>query len=109
MDCFNELVKSGHHVKRVDPFLKKEVTDFIDTMMKLKMVFLDISISEWFKVIEHLQDKPLGLCLICAEDFSVYENIKEYLHSRSTPLPAVRQPPQLLRVSTNRVDTAPLL
>lgn len=78
MDVFHK-----HHIKftRVDPFLKRELTDFIDTMLKQKIVFLDMDLRNWVKTILFCETHYLDKLLICAEDYTVHESIKAYLHT----------------------------
>jgi len=85
----------GYKVTRVDPFLKKEVTDFIDGMMKQKIVFLDVHLKDWVLMLEFLHENKLKL-LICGEDFSVYEKIEDYLLAKAAHIPTDPKLPQHL-------------
>jgi len=82
LGLMNLLKSQGVHYTRVDPFLKKEVTDFMDTMLKQKIVFLDINLSNWEKAIKVLLAHNVDKILLCAEDFSVHESLKAYLAVR---------------------------
>lgn len=91
MDMFHR-----NHIKftRVDPFLKRELTDFIDTMLKQKVVFLDMDLKNWVKTISFCRERGMDKLLICAEDYTVHESVKSYLQTLGFEPPAAPYNPQ---------------
>lgn len=75
----NYLQAEGVRFNRVDPFIKKEITDFIDTMEKQKIVFLDIDKKNWEKAVILLKQKGVNKMMICTEKYELFMSLNEYL------------------------------
>lgn len=80
-DTLNEL-KKYFKVKECKNFMRKEITDLIDCLMKQSFTFADVDINEWSRIVNYMNTNPIERILICGEDFEVYDNSKDYLNAK---------------------------
>lgn len=66
----------------VKTWMDKDITDLIDSFMKARQVFLDLTLEEWVKAIKLFKKDEMLKMWICGEDLTIQDNLNSYLLSK---------------------------